>query len=55
MPELEFIMVNEADEEIGYAMFSRFHLEGKYEDELLIITPFYECLKLGVCETPQAA
>ena len=39
MPELEFIMVNEADEVIGYAMFSRFHLEGKYEDELLIITP----------------
>ena len=32
-------MVNEEDEVIGYAMFSRFHLEGKYEDELLIITP----------------
>ena len=39
MPELEFIMINEADEVIGYTMFSRFHLEGKYEDELLIITP----------------
>ena len=39
MPELEFIMVNESDEMIGYTMFSRFHLEGKYEDELLIITP----------------
>ncbi len=39
IPELEFIMVNEADEVIGYAMFSRFHLEGKYEDELLILTP----------------
>lgn len=39
MPELEFIMVNEEDEVIGYTMFSRFHLEGKYEDELLIITP----------------
>ena len=39
LPELEFIMVNEVDEVIGYAMFSRFHLEGKYEDELLIITP----------------
>ena len=39
VPELELIMVDEADEVIGYAMFSRFHLEGKYEDELLILTP----------------
>ena len=39
LPELEFIMVNEDDEVIGYTMFSRFHLEGKYEDELLIISP----------------
>ena len=27
------------DEVIGYAMFSRFHIEGKYTDELLILTP----------------
>ena len=39
IPELEFVMVDEADEVIGYAMFSRFHLEGKYEDELLMLTP----------------
>lgn len=39
IPELELIMVDENDEVIGYAMFSRFHLEGKYEDELLILTP----------------
>ncbi len=39
LPELEFIMVNEADEIIGYAMFSRFHIEGNYENELLILTP----------------
>lgn len=39
LPELELIMVNEQDEVIGYAMFSRFHIEGKYEDELLILTP----------------
>ena len=39
IPEREFIMVDETDEVIGYAMFSRFHLEGKYEDELLILTP----------------
>lgn len=39
IPQLEFIMVDETDEIIGYAMFSRFHLEGKYEEELLILTP----------------
>ena len=39
LPELELIMVDEADEVIGYAMFSRFHLEGKYEDELLLLSP----------------
>ena len=39
LPQLELIMVNEADEIIGYSMFSRFHLEGKYEQELLILTP----------------
>ena len=37
--ELELLMVNEHDEIIGYAMFSRFHIEGKYENELLILTP----------------
>lgn len=39
LPELELIMVDEADEVIGYVMFSRFHLEGKYEDELLLLSP----------------
>lgn len=39
VPELELIMVNEDDEVIGYAMFSRFHIEGRYENELLILTP----------------
>ena len=38
IPELELLMVNETDEIIGYAMFSRFHLEGHYDDELLILT-----------------
>ena len=39
LPELELVMVDEKDDVIGYAMFSRFHLEGKYENELLILTP----------------
>ena len=39
IPELELITVNEKDEIIGYAMFSRFHIEGKYEDELLLLSP----------------
>lgn len=39
IPELELIMADENDTVIGYAMFSRFHIEGKYEDELLILTP----------------
>lgn len=39
IPELELIMTDDKDEIIGYAMFSRFHIEGKYEDELLILTP----------------
>lgn len=39
IPELELIMTDENDDIIGYAMFSRFHIEGKYEKELLILTP----------------
>ena len=43
LPELEFIMVDENDEVIGYVMFSKFYLKDngviKYEDELLILTP----------------
>ncbi len=39
IPELDLIMVNEYDEIIGHVAFSRFHIEGKYEDELLILSP----------------
>ncbi len=39
LPQLELIMVDENDAVIGYVMFSRFHLEGRYENELLILTP----------------
>ena len=38
LPELELIMVEDGAP-IGYIMFSRFPLEGKYADELLILTP----------------
>lgn len=39
LPELELIMVDDEDSIIGYVMFSQFHLENKYEDQLLILTP----------------
>ena len=39
LPELELIMIDEKDSLIGYAMFSRFHIEGKYENELLLLSP----------------
>ena len=39
VPELELIMTDEYDDIIGYCMFSRFHIEGRYEDELLLLSP----------------
>lgn len=39
LPELELVMVDEADDCVGYAMFSRFHLEGKYDGQLLLLSP----------------
>ena len=39
IPELDLIMVNENDEIIGHAMFSRFTIEGRYEKELLLLSP----------------
>lgn len=38
LPELELLMLEE-DEVVGYVMFSRFNLGGRYSDELLILTP----------------
>lgn len=38
-PELDLVMVDETDEVIGMCIFSRFHLEGKYENELLLLSP----------------
>jgi len=39
LPELDLVMVDEHDCVIGYAMFSRFHLEGRYENQLLLLSP----------------
>ena len=40
LPELELIMVDaDIDEVIGYVNFSRFHLDGNYEDVLLLLSP----------------
>ena len=39
LPELDLVMVKEDNEIIGHVMFSRFHIEGRYEDRLLILTP----------------
>ena len=39
VPELELVMMDDQDNVIGYANFARFHLEGKYEDELLLLSP----------------
>ena len=40
LPELELVMVESvSDEVIGYVNFARFHLGGKYENELLLLSP----------------
>lgn len=39
VPALELVMVDETDALLGYAMFSRFPLEGRYADELLLLSP----------------
>ena len=38
LPELELLMIEDG-EVVGYVMFSRFHIEGKYTDRLVILTP----------------
>ena len=38
LPELELLML-ENGEVIGYVMFSRFHIGGKYEDRLVLLSP----------------
>lgn len=38
LPELELLMLEDG-EPVGYVMFSRFHIEGRYEDRLLLLSP----------------
>ena len=38
LPELELLMLEDGVP-VGYVMFSRFHIEGRYEDRLVILTP----------------
>ena len=40
LPELELVMVDgDTDEVVGYVNFARFHLDGNYENELLLLSP----------------
>ncbi len=39
VPQLDLMMADGSGTVIGYAMFSRFPIEGKYEDELLLLSP----------------
>lgn len=38
LPELELLMLEDG-EIAGYVMFSRFHIEGKYTDRLVLLSP----------------
>lgn len=46
IPSLELIAVDENDEVVGYAMLSKFHLNGNYRERLLILTPV--CVKTAL-------
>lgn len=37
LPQLDLVMVNEQKEIVGQAIFARFHLDGKYEHEMLLL------------------
>lgn len=45
LPALEIICTDDDGALLGYCMFSRFHLGGKFTDELLMLTPV--CVKPG--------
>lgn len=47
IPELEIVALeDETDEVIGHCILSRMHLEGKFEDELLLLSPV--CVKTAL-------
>lgn len=47
VPELEIVALDrDTDEVIGHCIFSRMHLEGKYEDKLLLLSPV--CVKTAL-------
>lgn len=39
LPSLELLMLDDSERILGYANFSRYHIEGKFEDELLLLSP----------------
>ena len=39
VPELDLVMIDENNCVIGLAIFSKFHLGGKYENQLLLLSP----------------
>lgn len=38
LPELELLMLQDG-KPVGYVMFSRFHIEGRYDDRILLLSP----------------
>ena len=38
LPELELLMLEDG-QPVGYVMFSRFHIEGRYTDQLVLLSP----------------
>ena len=38
LPELELLMLEDG-QPVGYVMFSRFHIEGRYTDRLVLLSP----------------
>ena len=39
LPSLELLMLHDSERILGYANFSRYHIGGKFEDELLLLSP----------------